>query len=231
MLTPILLIVVLITMVVLMIFGSGEEILGVEPSLFAGIVSSGAFALLVMSWGLQEFRGRALQAVQAALAWGLIFLGLITAYAYRFELAHAANRVVAEVAPGHAIVARGGEVVVTRAASGSFLVAGTVNGRDARFVFDTGATQVVLTAATARAIGLDPARLSYSVPVSTANGRTLAARVRLDRLTIGSISEARVEALVAQPGALFENLLGMSFLDRLHSYEVRDDRLILRGGA
>ncbi len=231
MLTPILLIAVLVAMVVLMLFGSGEEILGLEPALFAGVVSSGAFALLVMSWGVQEFRGRGLQAVQSALAWVVIFLGLITAYAYRFELAHAANRVIAEVAPGHAIKARGGEVIVTRAAGGSFLVAGTVNGRPARFIFDTGASQVVLTAATARAIGLDPDRLRCAVPVQTANGRTMAAPVRLDRLSIGSISETRVDALVAQPGALSENLLGMSFLDRLHSYEVRDDRLILRGGA
>ncbi len=59
MLTPVLLILVLIAMVVLMLFGSGEAILGVEPSFFAAIVTSGAFALLVMSWGLQEFRGRA----------------------------------------------------------------------------------------------------------------------------------------------------------------------------
>jgi aspartyl protease family protein len=38
-----------------------------------------------------------------------------------------------------------------------------------------------------------------------------------------------VPALVAQPGQLKNNLLGMSFLNRLQSWEVRGDRLRLRG--
>jgi aspartyl protease family protein len=36
-----------------------------------------------------------------------------------------------------------------------------------------------------------------------------------------------VPALVARPGALNESLLGMSFLERLRSYSVERDRLIL----
>jgi aspartyl protease family protein len=35
--------------------------------------------------------------------------------------------------------------------------------------------------------------------------------------------------LIAQPGQLRTSLLGMSFLDRLASWEVRGDRLIMRG--
>lgn len=231
MLAPVLLAAVLAAMIILMVFGSGERIMGFEPAMFASVVSGGAFALLAMSWGAQLFRGRAREAMQAALAWLVILGGLLTAYAYRFELQDAANRVLSEVAPGYAVMARGGEVTVARSRNGSFLVAGRVNGRDARFVFDTGATTVVLTAQTARAAGIDPDRLDYNVTVSTANGRATAARVRIDRLQIGSISEARIEALVARQGALFENLLGMSFLERLQSYEVRDERLILRGGG
>jgi aspartyl protease family protein len=65
--------------------------------------------------------------------------------------------------------------------------------------------------------------------VFTANGRNLAAPVTLDRLSVGPITERRVRALVARPGVLRENLLGMTFLERLPSYEVRGNRLILRG--
>jgi aspartyl protease family protein len=36
-----------------------------------------------------------------------------------------------------------------------------------------------------------------------------------------------VGALVARPGALDESLLGISFLERLKSYTVERDRLIL----
>ena len=53
----------------------------------------------------------------------------------------------------------------------------------------------------------------------------------LDRVSIGTITERSVAALVAQGGALRSNLLGMSFLNRLQSWEVRGDKLLLRGGS
>jgi len=71
--------------------------------------------------------------------------------------------------------------------------------------------------------------LAYTVAVETANGRTRAAPVTLDRVAVGSIIERSVPALVAQPGQLKVSLLGMSFLNRLESWEVRGDRLLLRG--
>ncbi|MEX2036258.1 MAG: TIGR02281 family clan AA aspartic protease, partial [Xanthobacteraceae bacterium] len=63
----------------------------------------------------------------------------------------------------------------------------------------------------------------------TANGRTRAAPVTLDRLAVGDIVERAVPALIAQPGQLRTSLLGMSFLNRLESWEVRGDRLMMRG--
>ncbi len=53
--------------------------------------------------------------------------------------------------------------------------------------------------------------------------------MRLDRIAIGGLVERSVDALVAQPGQLKTSLLGMSFLNRLQSWEVRGDRLLLRG--
>ena len=52
--------------------------------------------------------------------------------------------------------------------------------------------------------------------------------VRLRNLALGPISLNDVDALVAKPGALKENLLGMSFLSRLRSYEFSTDILTLR---
>ena len=63
----------------------------------------------------------------------------------------------------------------------------------------------------------------------TANGRTLAARVRLEKVSIGPLDRTKVDALVAQPGALTQSLLGMSFLSTLRSYEFSGDFLTLRG--
>ena len=71
--------------------------------------------------------------------------------------------------------------------------------------------------------------LAYTVNVDTANGRTRAAAVTLDRLAVGDIVERSVPALIAQAGQLRTNLLGMSFLNRLESWEVRGDKLIMRG--
>ena len=95
-------------------------------------------------------------------------------------------------------------------------------------VLDSGASSVVLTQEAAKAIGLPLEVLQYTANVDTANGRTRAAPVTLDRITVGSIVERSVPALIAQPGALRTNLLGMSFLNRLESWEVRGDKLLLR---
>ena len=96
-------------------------------------------------------------------------------------------------------------------------------------VIDTGATSVVLTYETAKAAGLPLELLDYNVDVETAGGHTRAARLTLDRLAIGKLVERSVPALVVPRGQMKTNLLGMSFLDRLESWEVRADRLMLRG--
>ena len=96
-------------------------------------------------------------------------------------------------------------------------------------IVDTGASTIVLTPEDATAAGIDIGGLTYRVPVITANGRTMAARVRLNAVAIGPLDRKDVDALVAQPGALTQSLLGMSFLSRLRSYEFSGDFLTLRG--
>jgi aspartyl protease family protein len=104
-----------------------------------------------------------------------------------------------------------------------------VNDARVTMVLDTGATAVVLTQEAAKAAGLPLEVLTYTVNIDTANGRTRAAPVTLNRISVGGITERKVAALIAQPGRLHTNLLGMSFLDRLESWEVRGDKLIMRG--
>src|SRR6202012_2189259 len=94
---------------------------------------------------------------------------------------------------------------------------------------DTGASSVVLTRDDAKKAGLPLEVLNYSVNIDTANGRARAAPVTLDRIAIGGLEERAIEALVAQPGQLKMSLLGMSFLNRLQSWQVSEDRLTLQG--
>jgi clan AA aspartic protease (TIGR02281 family) len=120
-------------------------------------------------------------------------------------------------------------VDVPRGNTGEFGLRATINGVNAPMVVDTGATSVVLTYETAKAAGLPLELLDYSVDVETAAGHTKAARLTLDRLAVGRLVERAVPALVVRPGQMKTNLLGMSFLDRLESWEVRVDGMKLRG--
>jgi aspartyl protease family protein len=173
------------------------------------------------------FHRRLTQALETALIWIAIVVLLVLGYAYRSELRDVADRVLAELVPGRA-AGRGRTVEIARG-SGGFAVAAQINGARVAMVLDTGATAVVLTQEAAKAAGLPIEVLNYSVNVETANGRARAAPVTLDRVSIGGITERSVPALIAQPGQLRTNLLGMSFLDRLQSWEVRGDRLLMRG--
>ena len=179
---------------------------------------------------LALFRGRFSHLLRSLAIWGVIVLALLLAYTYRSELRDVGERVLAQFVPGRA-VSRGRTVEIARGSGGSFALATQVNGARILMVLDTGASSVVLTQEAARAAGLPLEILNYSVSVETANGRARAAPVMLDRVSIGTITERSVAALVAQGGALRSNLLGMSFLNRLQSWEVRGDKLLLRGGS
>jgi aspartyl protease family protein len=174
------------------------------------------------------FRERFVQAVTMALLWVVVGLLLVIGYSYRFELGSVADRVVAELVPGH-VISHGRTVEVVRTRDGDFAITAQINGAHIPVVLDTGASSVVLTHDDAKAAGLPLDLLNYTVSIDTANGRTRAAPVTLDRLAIGGLEERSVEALVVQPGQLRTSLLGMSFLNRLQSWQVNGDRLILKG--
>lgn len=188
-------------------------------------------ALVVFLGGtvLVLFRERLSQALEAVLFWVAIGLVLALGYTYRMELRDVSERVMAELMPGRAAVRSVRTVDIVRGRNGDFQVAAQVNGVRIAMVLDTGASAVVLTQEAAKAAGLPLEVLAYNVNVDTANGRTRAAAVTLDRVAVGDIVERQVSALIAQPGQLRTNLLGMSFLNRLESWEVRGDKLVMRG--
>ena len=179
-------------------------------------------------------RARPLQAIRNFAVWGALALVLIALYSYRDDISDIAHRVAGELAPpGYSLTVRSeqdGEhaVRVRRRLDGHFAVRGAINGQPMTLLVDTGASTVVLKPADAARAGIDTRSLGYTAAVQTANGTTYAAPVRLRSITIGPIELRDVEALVAKPGSLNENLLGMSFLRRLRSYEFSKDFLTLR---
>lgn len=210
------------------------SIAGFDPSDFAIGVASIALLIFVASSLASSYRGRATQAVRDFLTWVMIALGLIGGYSYREELLSLGHRITGELMPPGSVLRSDNQIEGERSVrirkrpDGHFMAKTTVNGVTLGMLVDTGASTVVLKPADAQKLGIDVESLRYTVPVQTANGTTYAAHVRLRTLAVGSIQVNEVEALVAKPGALKENLLGMSFLSRLRSYEFAGEYLTLR---
>lgn len=207
---------------------------GLSGGQLAAAVVMLAFLLAISASLLSAYRGRFLTAARDMVVWVAIAFGLVAGYSYREELAQLTYRVRGELAPpGSPVTVEGqrtGEqsVRIRRRNDGHFIANTVVNGSSMTMLVDTGASTVVLRQSDAARLGIDLSRLSYSVPVQTANGVTHAAHVRLASVTVGSIRIEGIEALVAKPGALRENLLGMTFLSRLRSYEFSGEFLTLR---
>ncbi|MBH0619185.1 TIGR02281 family clan AA aspartic protease [Salmonella enterica] len=136
---------------------------------------------------------------------------------------------MAVLVPGTVVESGPREVTVFRRPDGGFTLDATVGRTRVPFTLDTGASSVVLRAEDAVRLKIPVRSLDYDVEVMTANGRGLAAEVVLPSLTIGPLTQVGVKALVEKPGALHENLLGMSYLNKLESFTVSNDKLVLRG--
>lgn len=199
--------------------------------LAAGMLLVGVYLLLILG----DERSQPLRALRHLLTWAAFGLFLVTSYSYRQELSAVLYRVAGELIPaGQTMVVETEDtsvhaVRVRRRFDGHFSVRAAINGQAMLLLVDTGASTVVLKPADAARAGVDTRELSYSVPVQTANGLAYAAPVHLRTVAIGPLVIHNVDALVAKPGSVNENLLGMSFLMRLRSYEFSKDFLTLRG--
>ena len=204
--------------------------LGLENGAFARVLYMGAWGTVIGA-ALLGSRIPFGRVARNLAVWLMVALALMAGYQYRYELQDVANRVTAGLIPGSPLSIsdeNGVAVMLEKRAGGHFEARGEVDGEDVAFLVDTGATTTVLTAADARHVGIDVNSLSYTVPVSTANGVARAARASAGEIRIGDISRVRVPLLVAEPGQLGQSLLGMNFLGTLSGFDVRGDRLILR---
>ena len=218
----------------LLVANDSGTIAGLDSDMFGYVALLVAIAVFVGGGMLGSYRGRAGAMMRDAVTWLALGLGLVTIYAYKDDLMPIAARMVGELVPGTAMTVEqssGGltEVRIRKRLDGHFTAKVRVNGKPISMIVDTGASSIVLRPEDAEKAGIDTKALTYRVPVLTANGRAMAARIRLDKVAIGPLDRKGVDALVAQPGALTQSLLGMSFLSRLRSYEFSGDFLSLRG--
>jgi aspartyl protease family protein len=112
----------------------------------------------------------------------------------------------------------GQKIVLTAGSGGHFLTEGSINGRAAYFMVDTGATSIGMGAADAERFGIDY-KSGQPVRLGTANGVALGWRVMLATVRIRDVEVRNVEAVVGQQPMPYI-LLGNSFLTR---FQMRRD--------
>jgi aspartyl protease family protein len=187
--------------------------------------------LALVTSGVARARARTLDlpamARRAALWLGIWVVG-VTVFVFRDDAARMGGRILTALAPARASQIGPRALVIGRGDDRAFSVIGQLNGVDVRFVIDTGATDIVLSPADAARAGIAPAPGAKATPTETANGLGYGTAAVAASLAVGPIRLADAPVMINQ-APMNGSLLGMAFLQHLESFEVRGDRMTLRG--
>ncbi len=169
-------------------------------------------------WALVEFRQRLGQALRMALAWGLIFVGVMAGYGLWSD--------ISRTALPRQMLTETGEITVPRAEDGHYYLQLAINGTPLTLMVDTGASGLVLSLDDAERLGIEPGSLQFLGEAMTANGPVRTAQVTLPVIELGPFRSENFRAYVNE-GAMDGSLLGMDYLGQFRM-EFAGERLILR---
>ena len=181
-----------------------------------------AMAAVMVGSSLLAMRLPLGKALKMALGWVAIFGVAFLIFAFRGEFSSFGQRIRAE-ATG-TLIQDGEFVRVPVAEDGHFYVDAKLNGRDVRFMVDSGASVTTVSRSAAQAAGVQIG--TRRAVVHTANGPTSVSQSYADRLQVGSIERADFPVDVSDQEGL--NLLGMNFLRSLQSWSVEGNYLVLQ---
>jgi aspartyl protease family protein len=167
------------------------------------------------------------ETVRYIAIWSAVFAALAVGYAYRGEMLGVALRLRSELLPAYAVSGGPHELVLTQDADGGYSVMGQVNGQAVHFAVDTGSSDIVLAPADAARLGIDIGKLDFARHFETANGVGDGASYTAQNLAVGPIKLTNVPMSINR-APMSTSLLGMAFLKRMQSFEVKDGRLYLR---
>lgn len=162
--------------------------------------------------------------VKMVMAWILIFGALFAIFALRDDFRALGSRLWAAVTGADNQEVQGGELRIAMADDGHFYADGQLNGRNVRFLIDSGATVTTIGPETARGAGVQPN--GERTMVETGNGVALVDRGSAERLTIGPIERRDFPVFLARTDAI--NVIGMNFLSTLSRWSVEGRTLVLR---
>lgn len=158
--------------------------------------------------------------------WLVIALISISIYSYRHQFYDFKDRILGEINPSHARTRNTGTIVINMSQNNHFYMKLRINGKDIKFMIDTGASDVVLNKQDAKLIGINFKKLIFNKRYQTANGISWGANILLERIKVGNVEFNDVQASVNKSN-MGTSLLGMSFLRKFKKYEFYQDRLIL----
>lgn len=121
---------------------------------------------------------------------------------------------------------KGNRIVLQAGQGGHFFTAGSVNGKAAQFMVDTGATSIAMSNADAERAGINY-KNGQSVRIGTANGDVGGYRIKLDSVRIGDVEIFGVDAVVT-PQSMPYMLLGNSFLTRFQMTRENEQMVLLK---
>lgn len=178
-------------------------------------------AMLVLG-GLIARREPAAKMLTMAVAWIAIFGAGFVLFTFRDNFTWVAQRLKAEAVGTP--VEQGRETRIPMALDGHFWVDAKVNGKDVKFLVDSGATMTTVDRNTARLAGIvvSPRKDEF---VRTGNGMIRVSSGRADRIDIGQITRRDVGLQVADNDDM--NVLGMNFLSSLSRWGVEGRWLVL----
>ena len=181
------------------------------------LVYLGVLALALAGWALIELRHDFGKTLKMALAWVMIFIGMMAVYGLWGDIQRGMKPVQQ---------AGAAEVILPRAQDGHYYAQLAINGVTLLFMVDTGASDVVLTPQDAKKIGIAAGDLAYIGQAATANGTVRTARVALSDVSFGPFTDASLGASVNQ-APMDISLLGMSYLGQFQIM-IAGDQMVLR---
>jgi aspartyl protease family protein len=179
-------------------------------------------AIMLVLGSLMARREPVAKLLTIALAWIAIFGAGFVLFTFRDNFGWVAQRLKAEAVGTP--VQQGRETRIPMAIDGHFWVDAKVNGKDVKFLVDSGATMTTIDRETAAAAGVPVSERRDQV-VRTGNGIIRVSSGRAEKVQVGDIVRRDVGVQIADNDDL--NVLGMNYLSSLSRWGVEGRWLVL----
>ena len=191
-----------------------------EENNFASLIYLSVLAAVLLGLVLMNRRGELGKVLRQAGVWLFIFLSVVVLVKSWQDIRQSGRSMSFQQSES-------GSIIIPKDLDGHFYLTLTINNQEIDFLVDTGASDVVLTRQDASRVGFDPDRLEYWSIANTANGTVRLATIRLGTVRFGDLVDKNIRASVTE-ASMEKSLLGMTYLSRFNTIEIKKNEMILR---